>query len=179
MTGQVRKPILTIQNEAENSAAFRLRLADLIKEANTHLYFDTSFLMWLTKIGSASRQELIGWLRSNCAGRVHVPIWAAHEYLKHHVAGTIITELADETKEIASLVGRTYAYFRPFLDEAYGDGVENPSTIRAATRAALNSLDRLAAIGRQWHKSCKKHAGEVIAIINELTPETTVCLRRT
>ncbi len=173
MTDTARKPILTIPCETEDSAAFKLRLLELIKDPRAHIYVDTSFLMWMTKIGSQSRRELLDWLESNCEDRVHVPIWAAHEYLKHHVAGTIITELAEKTDEVAKLVGKTYSYFRPFIDEASGEGAEDPSTIRAATRSALNSLDRLAAISRQWHKSYKKHADEVITFINANTPEST------
>lgn len=173
MNNTARKPILTIPCETEDSAAFKLRLMELIQDPRAHIYVDTSFLMWMTKIGSKSRRELLDWLESNCEGRVHVPIWAAHEYLKHHVAGTIITELAEKTDEVTKLVGKTYSYFRPFIDEASGEGAEDPSTIRAATRSALNSLDRLAAISRQWHKSYKKHADEVIAFINANTPEST------
>ncbi|HEV2501857.1 MAG TPA: PIN-like domain-containing protein [Mesorhizobium sp.] len=167
------KPILDIPSETESSAKFRARLADLIKAADTHIYVDTSFLMWLTKIGSSSRGELSTWLDSHCDGRVHVPMWSAHEYLKHHVAGTIVSELTDKTNEVADLVGRTYSYFRPFIDESYGDGAEDPSTIRAATRAALNSLSRLTTITRQWQRSYQKHSSEVIAFINTRTPRTT------
>ncbi|MBX3516061.1 MAG: hypothetical protein KF815_03870 [Rhodospirillales bacterium] len=173
MTQVVRKPLLTIPSETEGSAAFKARLAALIKDEQTHIYIDTSFLMWMTKIGSNSRQELLSWLESNCSGRAHVPIWAAHEYLKHHVAGTIITELAEKTDEVAALVGQTYTYFRPFIDEPFGEGAEDPSTIRATTRNALDALKRLASISRQWHKSYQKHAAEVIAFINEATPEKT------
>lgn len=146
---------------------------DLLRAADTHVYIDTSFLMWLTKIGTASRQELIGWMRRALMGRVHVPTWAAHEYLKHYVSGTIMDELNQKTNEIADLVGRTYSYFRPFVDEAYGESAEDPSTIRAATRAALHSLDRLATISRQWHKSFRRHSAEVIDLINELAPDST------
>ncbi|MBS1164375.1 MAG: hypothetical protein H6R00_400 [Proteobacteria bacterium] len=149
------------------------RLAALITAAGTHIYVDTSFLMWMTKIGSESRRQLISWLQTNCNGRVHVPIWAAHEYLKHHVAGTIANELAEKTSEVADLVGRTYSYFRPFIDEPYGEGAEDPAAIRAATRAALNALERLVSTSRQWHKSYQKHANEVIAFINDTSPETT------
>lgn len=173
MTGIVPKRILTIPNETESSANFRARVASLIKSGETHLYIDTSFLMWLTKIGTSSRQELFRWLDQNCSGRTHVPVWAAHEYLKHHVAGTILSELAEKTNEVADLVGRTYTYFRPFIDEPYGDGAQDPSTLRAATRTALNALDRLTATTRQWQKSYQKHASEVIAFINDKTPETT------
>jgi PIN like domain len=168
-----RTPLLTIPRETEDSAAFKARLSVLINEEKTHIYVDTSFLMWMTKIGSQSRAELIGWLITNCDGRVHVPIWAAHEYLKHHVAGTIVTELSEKADEIAALVGRTYNYFRPFMDEAYGDGAEDPAAIRAATRSALNGLERLGATSRQWHKTYQKHASDVIAFINATSVETT------
>ena len=173
VTQTMRVPILTIPSEVEGSAAFKQRLAALIGVQSTHIYIDTSFLMWMTKIGSKSRRELIDWLQQNCTGRVHVPIWAAHEYLKHHVAGTIVTDLVEKSNEVADFVGRTYRYFRPFVDEPFGEGAEDPSTIRATTRAALNTLDRLAALSRQWNKSYQKHASEVIAFINEVTPEET------
>lgn len=74
---------------------------------------------------------------------------------------------------MAGVVGRTYSYFRPFIDEAHGEGAEDPATIRSATRNALNALDRLASISRQWHKSYQKHAAEVIAFINATTPDQT------
>jgi len=173
MNSPARKPILTIPSAAEDSSSFKTRLSILLRDNRTHIYVDTSFLMWLTKIGSKSRQELLTWLHAHCAGRVHVPIWAAHEYLKHHVAGTIVTELSEKNDEMARLVGRTYSYFRPFIDEAHGDGAEDASTIRAATRSALTALDRLTSISRQWQKSYQKHASEVIGFINANTPEST------
>ena len=173
VTQAARTPILTIPGETEGWADFKLRLTALFAAQGTHIYIDTSFLMWMTKIGSSSRRELIGWLQQNCPGRVHVPIWAAHEYLKHHVAKTIVTELTEKTNEVADLVGHTYSYFRPFIDEPFGEGVEDPPTIRSTVRAALNTLDRLAKISRRWKKSYQKHAAEVIAFINEVTPEQT------
>ena len=58
-----RTPILTIPDATEGSAAFKQRLAILINVPTTHIYIDTSFLMWMTKIGTSSRQELIGWFQ--------------------------------------------------------------------------------------------------------------------
>lgn len=109
VTQAVRTPILTIPSETEGSADFKQRLAALFAAQSTHIYIDTSFLMWMTKVGSRSRQELIGWLQQHCAGRVHVPIWTAHEYLKHHGAKTIVAELTEKTNEVAGLVRHTYA----------------------------------------------------------------------
>ena len=173
MIQNARTPILSIPSETEGSADSRKRLAALFGAQSTHIYIDASFLMWMTKIGSSSRQELIGWLQQNCTGRVHVPIWAAHEYLKHHVAGTIATDLREKTNEVAGMVGRTYTYFRPFIDEPLGEGAEDPSTLRTEVRAALNTLNRLATRSRKWDKSYRRHASEVIAFINDVTPEQT------
>src|ERR1035437_583690 len=97
MVDTLRRPLLEIPGEAETLADFIARLIALLAAPDTHLYVDTSLLMWLTKIGSGSRQELFAWLEKNCVARVHVPIWAAHEYLKHHVAGTLVAELATKT----------------------------------------------------------------------------------
>ena len=173
MTQAMRTPIFSIPGATEYSGVFLERLASLIVAKSTHVYIDTSFLMWMTKIGSTSRKELIDWLQSNCKGRVHVPIWAAHEYLKHHVARTIVTDLAAKSKELDGLIRRTYVEFRPFIDEPPGEGAKDPSAIRAETRMALNALNALPQIGRQWQKSYENHASEVITFINELTPRRT------
>lgn len=173
MIETVRKPILTIPCETETFDAFRSRLSLLIRDDKTHIYIDTSFLMWMTKIGSQSRQELFAWLNTNCNGRVHVPIWTAHEYLKHHVARTLVTELGEKAEEVAALAGQTYSYFRPFFDEIPDSSSGGPSAVRASTRSALNTLGRLAIVTRQWQKSYQKHSSEVIAFINANTPEKT------
>lgn len=165
--------ILKIPSDTEDLTVFIQRLASLIRVQSTHLYIDTSFLMWMTKIGSDSRRELIDWLQKNCAGRVHVPIWAAHEYLKHHVAETIKKDLTKKTKKVDSLVNRAYTDLRPFIDEPLGNGAENPSAIRIETRMTLRALGRLVSKIKRWHKSYQKHASEVISFINEVTPEQT------
>ena len=165
--------ILEIPSDTENSAAFIQRLASLIRDQSTHLYIDTSFLMWMTKIGSDSRQELINWLQKNCASRVHVPIWAAHEYLKHYVAETIKKDLEEKIGKVRGIVESAYTDLRPFIDEPLGEGKEDPSTVRAQTRTALNTLGDLASKIKLWRKSYEKHASEVISFINKVTLEQT------
>ena len=165
--------VLTIPNRAEGSHAFSTRLSKLIRASDTHIYIDTSFLMWLTKIGSDSRRELLEWLRENCQGRVHVPIWSAHEYLKHHVAGTISSEFKRKTTEVADIARTSYAYLRPFIDDAIEGWTEAPSSIRTQTRATLNTLGSLMSKIGKWSRSYKDHAAEVIAFINEFAIEQT------
>ncbi len=173
MNQTTRVPLLTIPTSTESATEFTARIVPLMRSESTHIYIDTSFLMWMTKIGSTSRQELANWLRQNCTGRIHVPIWAAHEYIKHHIAGTIIRNLDEKISETTNVLGNTYQYFRPFIDEPFGSGSEDPAKIRSSTLVALSDLKRLISKTRQWRKSYRKHAGEVVAFINDLTPEHT------
>ena len=166
-------PLLSIPIHVEQWNTFSERLGRLLREDTTHVYIDTSFLMWMTKIGSVSRKQLTDWFKINCDGRVHVPVWSAHEYLKHHVSETIVVELAQRTKEIRRIAARTYAYFRPFMDEPLGEGREDPMALRAEARVSLNALEDLAQNISKWTKSYQKHAWEVIGFINNTTPVHT------
>ena len=165
------KAILTIPEEVEQSTEFRQRIATLIQCDSTHIYIDTSFLMWMTKIGSDSRRELETWLKRNCTGRVHIPIWSAHEYLRHDVAGSIAKELSNKAKELQGLAGRSYAYFRPFMDAALDEG--DPSVLRTEARRALDAVAKLAEKVGGWTKLYEKNAVEVISFINDLVHQET------
>lgn len=162
---------LWIPVETESAAAFKARLAGLLSAPGTHVYIDTSFLMWATKIGTASRRELLSWLRGALAGRAHVPTWAGHEYLRHHVAGTIVTDLLERSKEVSSLAGKTFGYFRPFLDDPAVGFDEASEELRTTTRNAVNMLGKLVAAAQRWQRSYPVHAREIIDFINEASLE--------
>ena len=158
---------LNIPTEIEGSDDYRAKIGRLVGEMRTHLYIDTSFLMWATKIGPASRRELLDWLRTDVGDRAHVPTWSAHEYLRHHVAGTIVDELAKKTTEMSQLAGGTFNYFRPFLDDPALPAVEGWDRLRASTRDAINTLGLLATATKKWKDAYPSHAQEIISYINE------------
>lgn len=158
---------LHIPIDPENSEDYRARIGRLIADPGTHVYIDTSFLMWATKIGPASRGELLEWLRTDVGDRAHVPTWAAHEYLRHHVAGTIIDELEKKTAEISQLAGGTFNYFRPFLDDPALPAADPWDRLRSSTRDAINTLGLLAAASRKWKNAYPAHAREIIEYIND------------
>ena len=158
---------LNIPTDPENSDDYRARIGRLMADPGTHVYIDTSFLMWATKIGPASRGELLEWLRTDLGDRAHVPTWAAHEYLRHHVAGTILDELEKKTAEISQLAGGTFNYFRPFLDDPALPAADPWDRLRSSTRDAINTLDLLAAASRKWKNAYPAHAREIIEYINE------------
>lgn len=158
---------LNIPTKFENSDEYRIRIGRLLGETGTRVYIDTSFLMWATKIGPSSRGELLDWLRTDVGDRAHVPTWVAHEYLRHHVAGTIVDELAKKTTEISQLAGGTFNYFRPFLDDPALPAADSWDRLRSATRDAINTLGLLATATKKWKDAYPAHANEIIGYINE------------
>lgn len=158
---------LNIPTEAEGSDDYRDRIGRLLAEVGTHVYIDTSFLMWATKIGPASRGELLDWLRTDVGDRAHVPTWAAHEYLRHHVTGTIVGELEKKTSEISQLAGGTFNYFRPFLDDPALPAADPWDRLRSSTRDAINTLGLLAAASKKWKNAYPAHASQIMDYINE------------
>ena len=158
---------MAIPTRLESSDEYRGRIGRLLSQADTHVYIDTSFLMWATKIGPASREELLEWLRTDLKQRAHVPAWSAHEYLRHHVAGTIVDELTRKSGEVAQLAGRTFSYFRPFLDDPALPAAEGWDRLRASTREATNTLNRLAEAAKGWKRAYPAHAEQIIDYINE------------
>jgi hypothetical protein len=106
---------MRIPTETESSTHFVNRVAALLPLNDTQIYVDTSFLMWLSKIGQKSRRQFIDWLAATCPHRVHVPVWSAHEYLRHHVAGTILDDLEKRAKQLTDIATQSYAYLRPFF----------------------------------------------------------------
>lgn len=158
---------ISIPTTTETSSEFKARIGASFASQGCHVYVDTSFLMWATKIGPASRAELLEWLRTDLGDRVHVPTWSAHEYLRHHVAGTIVDELTKRSNELSGLVGSTFGYFRPFLDDPALPAAEGWDHLRASTRSAVNSLAKLADAAKGWKRAYSDHAEKVIEFINE------------
>jgi hypothetical protein len=162
-----------IPTQPESSSDFSNRVATLALRDDAHLYLDTSFLMWLTKIGRTSRRQLFTWLSDKCSGRVHVPIWSAHEYIRHHVSGTILRELERVADDLGAIAGRAYANLRPFLDDPLQPGTTTSEKQQIAARGALNELQRLAETAKRWNRDYQEHAADVIGFINAHTPDKT------
>jgi hypothetical protein len=164
---------MKIPIDLETSTDFANRVAKLVSLDGTRVYVDTSFLMWLTKVGRTSRGQLFDWLAAECPGRVHVPVWAAHEYLRHHVAGTIVGELDRMAKELWDVANRTYVNLRPFLDDLIVPGERNAESQQVAARETLNELQALAISSKRWSEEYKEHAAQIINFINGHVPDKT------
>jgi hypothetical protein len=52
--------------------------------------------MLLAKLGQPARQQFFAWTETVGAERFHVPLWSAHEFFKHKLKNTILTELSTD-----------------------------------------------------------------------------------
>ena len=78
---------------------FQGDLARALDSRGTRLYLDTSTLMWLVRLSRAARAEFMAW----CATRdTFVPVWAAHEFQRHLLMGTVRANMAKVVAETAS-----------------------------------------------------------------------------
>jgi hypothetical protein len=107
--------------QPEASDAYLARLEALVSEPTTHIYFDTSFLMWLVKLGRPAREQFFAWITAQGAQRFHVPLWGAHEFFKHQVTNTIRAELKFELSQFDKATTRLYEKIRSFCcDSLFG-----------------------------------------------------------
>lgn len=156
---------LSLPATAESAEAFVLRLGDILTSPFTRVYVDTSFLMWMTRIGSQSRTELTRWLDDLCGFRVHVPVWAAHEYYRHHSEGTLINDLTKQLEVLENAASGVYAAIWPLLDEPLGSSATARSQ-QAQVRDALREVRTVAELAREWIPRYRTHAQDVVNFVN-------------
>jgi len=169
MTASTR---MRIPLEPEDATAFFRRALHVIQDTRSHIYFDTSFLMWMTTIGNQSRSELITWLKVECADRLHVPVWSAHEYLRHHIARTIPNKVEAKAQQLRR-VARMYSSLRPFMDELVSPSAPTPSEMRTGARNAFTQLYALARDVADWKNKYESHATNVLDFINSYATDVS------
>lgn len=160
---------LRIPTGKDSLEAYVESLKALIERSGTHVYIDTSFLVWLTALGPEARAEFVEWIRAVAPDRIHVPVWSAHEYLRHHVQnlhGKTLTGVASDLNRVAK---QAFATLRPYLDNHFAGDPRAPETIISSARSALIGIKGLADLAGKWKAEHYEASSEtVIALINEL-----------
>lgn len=139
--------------------------AELLQAPRTLVYVDTSFLMWMTRIGSQSRAELIAWLTQRCGARLAVPAWAAHEYYRHLKDRTIPEELSSHLVGLRNIAEKSFDFLYPFLDEPL-DGASDNTKQLVRTREVLSALGGLASTLAGCGDHYQTNAREVTTFAN-------------
>jgi hypothetical protein len=96
---------------------------------------------------------------------VHVPVWAAHEYYRHHSEGTIVSDLTKKLDLLENAASGLYAAIWPLLDEPLGSSATAQSQ-QAQVRDSLREVRTVAELAREWIPRYRKHAQDVIDFVN-------------
>lgn len=97
------------------------RIRGLVADRGTHLYFDTSFLMLLAKLGPSARQQFMDWSAAVGGDRFHVPLWSAHEFFKHRLLNTVATELTGDITKFDKAAKQLYRSLHVYAsDQLFG-----------------------------------------------------------
>lgn len=144
------------------------RLAALVANPKTHFYLDTSFLIWLTSISGSARKNFIDWLEKSGMKRFHVPGWASHEYHRHHVLGTPVSNL---TSAVSGLNKSLHTAYEKLTPAFYGgDLSEFEEARRIGIRKSFADVLRLNEEAKRWAADGQKqNSDEVIDLINKLS----------
>jgi hypothetical protein len=154
---------LSLPAQSETSASLAARLPSVAARRDTAAYIDTSFLMWMTKIGPLARGELVTWLNELFGERLRVPVWAAHEYYRHHTERTIVKELEKELESLEKVGKTTYNLLWPLLQ---GDPTPATQSRQTEIREILRALPEVGLIGKSWVSTYEENAAEVITFVN-------------
>lgn len=123
---------MLIPVEVETAEDFIARAQAALVDPSTHVYIDTSLLMWLTAVGPSSRAVFIDWT-STMAARIHVPAWSVHEYYRHHHRKTQVLEIADKCAAVEKALKDLKSHMR-----VYADGPLVPEMAEMSFVADLN-----------------------------------------
>lgn len=124
----------------------------LIANPKTHLYIDSSFLVWALKLGQTSIGEFVGFLESAFPDRIHVPLWTAHEFQHHLVKSTATDQAKKAIDDMEGAGRRLYPELAPLLSEASDPPNRDQSQLRLAARDAFIELSSIAKILQAWMK---------------------------
>ncbi len=138
---------------------------DLLGQQGTLIYFDTSFLMWMVRIGKTARAQLIDWLEEVAGDRLHVPVWSAHELYRHHADRTIPKELKDVLSKLEGSAKQAFNLVWPLLSEPMG-GAPSAQSQRSNARTALSEIQGFVEHAGKWSSTYDVHAVEVMEFVN-------------
>jgi hypothetical protein len=165
---QSKRPLL-VPTTLPTLTEFIREIEEALQSEATHVYIDTSFLIWLTMLGKTARSEFISWMDKIGRTRFHVPVWASHEFLRHHTKKLIEESLTKAANKLTDLADTSYSYLRPFLDEPLGGDPRRPEKVRSEAREILTQVKILAQRVSRWSgQHYSEHFIEVANLINEI-----------
>jgi hypothetical protein len=139
---------MRISTVIETPEDFTVRVAELLKADTTHVYFDTSFLMWLTLVGDEARSQFKQWA-ATLGERTHIPLWSMHEYHRHHTMGTLRANLVKPADELMNAAKAFQKEVGKYSDQPLLSG-QSEATYQDSVAKVIASLKELSDVAKRW-----------------------------
>jgi hypothetical protein len=134
---------------------FLAELGEIISDSRTAVFIDASLLIDNLKLGPKALDELHSFFESALKGRIHVPLWAAHEFHQHLVRGSAATQTSAALKDMERIGQRLYKEIAPALSEATDTPTRTAEQHRLLVRSALQDLNTSAQLLQAWTKKVR------------------------
>jgi hypothetical protein len=111
------------------------------------VYFDTSMIMWLVKVGSEARAEFLNWCADSIDRRTFVPTWAAHEFYRHLRKETLLVDLRSQSTQYQGILSNILMDVALRANAQFCDGVryrDSSEFVKKAREAVLELYEQLA-----------------------------------
>jgi hypothetical protein len=122
--------------------------------------------MWLARLSTNARTQFLGW----CAARTtYIPVWAAHEFQRHLLAGTVRKELTKIVTETASKQREFVQIAAEQVDDTIcmKKGFSQRSVYISEIQRLLAGFDRIKEVLEFDETRLRIAADEVVAFVNE------------
>lgn len=155
----------------ESAEDFLERVRGVLAQDGTHIYVDTSLVMWLTALGPTSRASFVQWAET-FGDHVHVPAWTVQEYYRHYRDRTQTTAIADKCLAVEQAIDDLAKHMRVYADGSLSPGQPEMAFVKELEEAR-QGMRRATKVARGWDHEVP--AAEIINWMNaRVLPKTRV-----
>jgi hypothetical protein len=111
--------VLPLVTEPFDRASLERGIAAALSSAQTHVFFDTSTLVWLYRLHEAARKEISDWATGGPqAGQVRIPRRVLHEFSRHRRNGSVLLPFRQQLSSLPRLLQQLDQWAHLITDDA-------------------------------------------------------------
>jgi len=149
--------------------SYHQEIASSFRSEGGRVYIDTSFLLWLIRVGRAARREFLSfWGRADVFARPFVPVWAVHEFYRHLQLGTVSKQLNQSAKDYAAHLTSLAEHADVISDDTLCESTafSNRQDLIDSIRSSALRLSECVALLKTHNTLYDEAVSEIIVFVN-------------
>ena len=145
------------------------QIAAAFASPNGRIYIDTSFLLWLLRVGRAARREFLSfWGRDAVQATPYIPVWAVHEFYRHLQLGTVSRQLNQSAKDYTAVLTSMAEHADGVCDDSLCEStpIHNREELIDIIRSSALRLSECVALLKTQPALYDEAVSEVINFVN-------------